>query len=405
MAPSVDVVCARLLAEARPTPVTFVEAADAVGRVVAYPLRALHPLPAFDASVMDGYAVRAADVVVGAALPVAGESAAGRPFRGRLATERAARISTGAAVPAGADAVIPQEWTSPAGSAIRVDRVAPSFGPGTFVRPAGSDVRAGAVLLRAGDTVGPGEAALAAAAGHVRLPVRARPIVEILCTGDEIHPPGRRPPPGGIVGTNDLMLAAQVREAGGQPRILPVVPDDDGALAQALAGVQRRNPHVLVTSGGISVGPHDRVRPALEALGARCLFHGIALRPGRPTAAFTWGPTVVCALPGNPASTFVTFELLVRPLLRAMLGAPPHRAPASVPLACSVVPEATREHVMRARWSGDGRRAVPLAHQASGDLSSIAGATLLLRVPADCDRRPIPPGTPLRAIHLPERWT
>ena len=406
MALSVDAACDRLLAAARATRVDVVDLAAAAGRTAAYDLRARDPLPAFPASVMDGYAVRAASVDPGTVLEVAGESAAGHPHAGPLPSGAAVRISTGAALPAGADAVVPQEWTErlDGGACVRLVEVPSDFGPGTFVRAVGSDVPAGAVVVPAGRSLGPGDLALAAAAGHVRLPVRARPQVAILSTGDELHPPGRRPPPGGVVSTNDLTLSLQVREAGGLSSVHPPAADDRHALEAALRRIRETRPDVLVTSGGISVGPHDLVRPVLEGLGARCLFHGLTLKPGRPAAAFDWDGIVVCALPGNPASTFVTFELLVRPLLRAMVGAPPHRRRRRVRLARAVVPERSREHVLRARWTPKGR-ALPLHTQASGALSSLAGAELLLRIPADPRRTPLPPGCEVEAVELPERWS
>ncbi|RMG94333.1 MAG: molybdopterin molybdenumtransferase MoeA [Deltaproteobacteria bacterium] len=403
MALSVDAARDRLLGVARKTPIEFVEVGSACGRTAGRALRARHPLPPHPASVMDGYAVRAAEVSRGGAFTVVGESAAGHPFAGTLPPSGAVRISTGAVLPAGADAVVPQEWTEVQEGTVRILRIPPDFGPGTFVRAEGSDVLAGAVVLEAGQPLGPGDVALAAAAGHERLPVHARPRVAFLPTGDEIYPPGATPPPGGIVGTNDLLVDAQVREAGGVTRTLPPVADDPKALAEALEGARRHGADVVVTSGGISVGPHDLVRPVLESLGATCIFHGLALKPGRPAAAFLWDRTIVCALPGNPASTFVTFELLVRPLLRAMVGAPWMRREVHLPLTRTVVPERTREHVLRARWTRDGR-ADPVATQASGDLSSLAAFDLLVRIPADPAQAPVVAGRRLPALVLPETW-
>ncbi len=282
-------------------------------------------------------------------------------------------------------------------------RLGPDFGPGTWVRAAGSDVAPGSLLVRAGTRLGPGEISLLGACGLARLPVRRAPRVAILCTGDELVAPGTVPRPGQIVGTNHLMLAAQVREAGGEPWILPPAPDDPdrlrASLARALDGAD-----LVVTSGGISVGPHDHVRPALQALGAQILFHRLPLRPGRPIAAARRGDRLTLALPGNPASTFVTFELFARPFLRACLGADPWRPTMGVRLLAPAARVRGREHLLRARLTADG--ATPLATQVSGDLRSLLAAHALLRVPARAPGEPrdLPAGAQVRALLLPREW-
>ena len=401
----VDAARALLLGLARRTPTASAPLERALGRFLAQDLRAPVPLPRWPVSVMDGWAVHAADARAGRALPVVGESAAGHPFEGELPAGTCARISTGAVLPAGADAVVPQEDADREGEAVRPDpsRLRQDFGPGTWVRAAGSDVAPGSLLVAGGTRLGPGEIALLGACGLARLPVRRPPKVAILCTGDELVAPGVRPRPGQIVGTNHLMLAAQVREAGAEPWILPPAPDAPGPLGEALAHALDRADLVL-TSGGISVGPHDHVRPALEALGAEILFHRLPLRPGRPMAAARRGQTLALALPGNPASTFVTFELFARPFLRACLGADPGRPTARVRLAAPALRAPGREHLVRAHLSGG--RATPLATQVSGDLRSLLSAHALLRVPPRTPGGPhhLPAGAEVTALLLPREW-
>lgn len=372
----------------------------AYARVLASPLHALADQPSAPLSVMDGYALRSGDLrdepgCAPTRLPVVGESAAGHPFLATLAPGTCVRISTGAVVPVGADAVVAQEDTRRCDDAVEVEFSAlarTQVEPGRHVRPIASDVAKGERLLDRGSELGPGELALLAGNGHVALPIVARPKLAILAGGDELVEIGRAPELGQIVATNGLMLAGQIVEAGGEPLELGRVADRPEALRDAIVRA-RDQADLLIASGGISVGDHDLVLPALRELGFELVFRRVRLRPGRPA---TFGllpregraPLPVLALPGNPASTLVAFELLARPLVRAMLGLPRRRwfRPRVVlELARPVEGERKRDHYVRVRIDEQGR-AEPLARQLSGALRSIADVDALVIVPAGRER-------------------
>jgi molybdopterin molybdotransferase len=390
---------ARVLAECAPLPLEQADPLAARGRVLAADVHARWPLPGADVSTMDGWAVRAADLSPGtpaALLRIAGESAAGHPQAAALAPGEAARISTGAVLPPGADAVIAQEDSERRDTDVHIDLArAGHVRPGLFVRRAGSDVEGGERLLSAGTVLGPGDLALAVAAGHVALPVHRAPWVGILCTGDELVPPGCAPGHGQVVSTNHVLLASQIREAGAIPFDLGLVGDDPDALREALArGLASAD--VLLTSGGISVGDHDLVFPALRELGLRPAFRRVRLRPGRPLTFGRLGEALVFALPGNPASTFVGFELFVRPALRKLAGHPrPLRPLRRLTLAAPAASAGKRAHYVRARLH-DGR-AEPLPNQASGALTSLRGCDALLAIPPGPD---LPAGAEVDALVL-----
>ena len=395
----------------------------AIGRALAEPCRARWSLPSAPLSIMDGYAIRSGDLI-GAreldaetlALELSHHSAAGHPSESRVSEGGCARIATGAVVPVGADAVVPQEDTRRIEleggrvliefSALALAQVA----PGRWIRPTGSDVREGELLLEAGAPIGPGEASLLAATGHVELAVARRPRVAILSSGDELVPIGHSPGRAQIVSTNTMMLAAMIAEAGGEALDLGAVPDRPAAVEAAIERA-RAEADLLVGSGGISVGDHDLVLPALERCGFELGFRRVALRPGRPTTygrlprspSRDMGPALpVLALPGNPASTLVAFELFARPLIRAMLGLAPHRwqrARRELVLAAPAEGDRRREHWVRAQIQADGR-ARPLAKQLSGALRSIANFDALLRVPAG--RESVPAGERLEAMIVRE---
>jgi molybdopterin molybdotransferase len=379
------------LADVAPLPPERVPLADALGRALAEDLVAEADLPAFDASTMDGYALRAADARrAGARLPVAFEVFAGEPAPGPLPEGACCRIFTGAPLPAGADAVEQQEQVRRAGRAAVFARPAER---GRFVRRRGSDVAAGRVAAPAGASLDPGTIALAAGVGRAEVLVHRRPRVVILPTGDEVVPVGRTPRPGQIVETNGHALAAAARDAGAEPILLPAASDDPAALARALASV--RGADALVTTGGVSVGARDLVRAALAAAGARLDFWRVAMRPGKPFAFGRWGAVAVFGLPGNPASALVTFELFVRPALRALAGLPgTGRLTVRARLASAQSKPPGLEVYLRARL----RVAVPLASQSSGDLSSAAGLDALAVLPAG--RARLARGAPVEAIVL-----
>lgn len=388
----------------------------AIGRVLARATHARWPLPSAPLSIMDGYAVRSCDLLDARAsgsatlvLEVASESAAGRPSADSLAPGTCMRIATGAVIPTGADAVVAQEDTrrvEPGRIELSSTALA-QIAPGRWIRPIGSDVADAELLLEPGVVIGGGEASLLAGAGHVDVAVRRRPVVAILSSGDELVPIGETPGRGQIVSTNAMLLATQIREAGGEPLELGFVPDTELAVRAAIErAIEQAD--LLVGTGGISVGDHDLMLPMLLQLGFEQRFRKLALRPGRPT---TFGqlprdagrsPLLVLALPGNPAATMVAFELLGRPLIRALLGLPRHRWQRpyrTVELAAAVEGDRVREHFARAKLDEHGR-AHPLSKQLSGALRSIADFDVLLRVPTGRTR--VEAGESLPALFLRE---
>lgn len=375
---------ARLLAAlsgVAPLPGERVPLAAAAGRALAEDLVAGMDLPSFDASTMDGYALRAADARrEGARLPVAFEVFAGASPPDSLPGGACCRIFTGAPLPEGADAVEQQEEVRRSGRSAAFLRAAVR---GRFVRRRGSDLRAGAIALPSGSVVDPGTIGLAAGLGRTALLVRRRPRVAILPTGDELVPAGRRPSPGRILESNGRALAAAAREAGADPVVLPIARDDAASLRKALAAAKGFD--ALVTIGGASVGTRDLVRGALAAAGARLHFWRVAMRPGKPFAFGRWGRTAVFTLPGNPASALVTFELFVRPALRALAGLPGDgRLRVTARLASAQEKPGELEVYLRARLrgAGGGFTVEPLPTQVSGNLSSAAGHDALAVLPA-----------------------
>lgn len=378
-----DDALARVLSACAPLPGERCDLLAAHGRVLAAPVAARFALPGADVSTMDGWAVRAGDLSPETSmieLAACGESAAGHPAPAALGPGQAARISTGAVVPPGADAVVAQEDVVRAGDRVRVDLArAGRVAPGHFVRRAGSDLVAGAAILSAGTALRPGDLALAAGAGHAELLVHRAPRVAVVCTGDELIPVGCPPGHGQVVSSNGLMLTCQAREAGARVSDLGLVRDDPAALRAALAAAAAAADVVLV-SGGISVGDHDLVWPTLLDLGAAPIFRRVRLRPGRPLAFARLGEALVFALPGNPASTFVGFELFARPALRRLGGhARVLRPRRGFRLAGPAEGAGRRTHCVRARLV-DGR-AEPLPSQVSGALTSLRGCDLLVLVP------------------------
>lgn len=375
------------LADVAPLPAERVPLDGAPGRALAEDLVAETDLPAFEAATMDGYALRAADArAAGARLPVAFEVFAGRPADAPLPGGACCRIFTGAPLPEGADAVEQQEQVRRAGRSAVFARPAVR---GRFVRPRGSDVPGGRVAVAAGTALDPGRVALAAALGRSELPVHRRPRVAILPTGDEIVPVGRTPRAGQIVETNGHALLAAARDAGAEPLLLPIAPDEPRALRRALEAAHGVD--ALVTTGGVSVGAKDHVRAALAAAGARIDFWRVALRPGKPFTFGRWGRTAVFGLPGNPTSSFVGFELFVRPALRALAGLRGSgRLRIAGRLAAAQEKPAGLEVYLRVRLEvvRGALVAVPLRSQTSADLSSTAGLDGLAVLPAARTRLP-----------------
>ncbi len=372
------------------------------GQVLGADVLAQWDLPSADVSVMDGYAARTTDLT--AAAPILtrlGESAAGHPMAETVPSGSAARISTGAVVPDGADVVIPQEDVRVHGDTLHVDREA--FGavePGRWIRRRGSDVREGDVVLSEGLRLRAGDLAMAASTGNVTLPVRRRPRVAIVSTGDELVPRGHTPPPGRVVSSNDLMLTAAITAAGGIPVDHGHAPDDAEGLATVLRGALDAD--LVVTTGGISVGDHDLVASTFASLGVTWAFHGIALRPGKPLAFGRCGEACVFGLPGNPASTFACFELFVASAIRRRLGVQQAAPPTCVvTLRTAARGAGARTHFVRARLHEDGS-ASALDTQTSGNLRSLCAVDCMIEVPAGVAG--LQPGDTATAYPTAPRW-
>ena len=365
----------------RPVGTERLALADALERNLAADVLARVDLPEFDNSAMDGYAVRAADVsgatkAAPRVLPLRGESRAGGPLPGPLAAGTTMRIFTGAPLPAGADAIVIQEDTHATGDQIAMHE---SAAPGDSVRPRGSDLAAGAVLVAKGARLGPGELGILAAQGFSAATVYRRPRVAILSTGDELRDISDPRDPGSIVNSNAYALAAQVRLAGGDPVILPNVPDDMDATLAALE--QGLTTDLLLTCGGVSVGDYDLVKAAYAKVGIVADFWKVRIKPGKPLTFGTRGRVPVVGLPGNPISAMVTFEALVRPGIRAMMGDPrPYRARHEARLAVAHRHGTGRLELARATVTLAAGRlvATPLRLQGSGSLPSMVGADALL---------------------------
>ncbi len=366
---------------------------QAVGRVLAEDVVARRDLPPFDNSAMDGYAVRAAELTGASAaapvtLPLRGESRAGGPLPPPLEPGAVMRIFTGAPLPAGADAVVMQEETERRGEAIAI-RQAPT--PRQHVRERAGDLSSGAVALRRGTRLGPGEVGLLASQGVAAVSVARAPRVALLSTGDELRDVSDPEEPGTIVNSNAYALAAQVVEAGGVPWIQPIAPDRLEPIVERLREGLRAD--VVLSIGGVSVGEYDLIHQALAAVGIEQRFWKVAMKPGKPLSfACHQGPSggvPVIGLPGNPVSAMVTFEVFVRPGLRRMLGDPrPYRTTAEVALAHEHRRKPGRTELARATLEDDGTGLSARLHplQGSGSLPSMVGVEALLVLPADRDR-------------------
>ncbi len=375
---------ARILDGAGRLGVETVSLEASLGRVLAQTITAPRPQPPFDASAMDGWAIRRADYAPGKAFAIAGESAAGKAYPHEVRTNQAVRIFTGAPVPAGADLVVIQEEAVRDGDTVRFEA---GETPKSNTRPAGGDFQAGDVLLEPGVVIDPWRLSLIASAGLGEVAVARRPRVAILATGDELVPPGASPRPDQIFESGSFSLVALVQAWGGEAFRLTAAADDATAIAAAVSSrASREGPveaDLIVTIGGASVGDHDLVKPALKTLGLELAVETIAVRPGKPT----WSGRLsdgrrVLGLPGNPASALVCAELFLRPLLAALAGGDAEVRLLPARLAAALPATGPREHWMRAALSVDpeGRT---IAHvfpdQDSSLVSVFARADALLR--------------------------
>lgn len=374
---TVEEALARILEHARPGSAEEVAIEAAAGRRLAEPAVSRTDLPPFPSSAMDGYAVRA-DETPGT-LPVAFRVAAGRASPRTLPPGSCAAIATGAVVPEGADAVVPLERARLEGEEVVV---AEPVLRGAHIRMRGGDVRAGETILDAGTLLGPAQIGALAAGGIASVSCRARPRVAVVATGSELQQPGLPLAPGQIYESNSLLLATALTSAGAVVDRIAVVDDDVAAHRGALErGLEY---DVLVTSGGVSVGPHDLVRSVERELGVEEVFWGVAVKPGKPLSFGVRGSTLVFGLPGNPVSALVGAVLFVRPALDVLQGAPTP-APAYEPgvLAATVRRSAERDEFVRARRlrGGDEVLLEPIVGQESHMIVHAAAADALVHVP------------------------
>jgi len=312
---SVEEAQREILGRVRVLPSERVDVLAALGRVLAEPIRSTRRIPPWPNSSMDGYAVRAADVRPSATLRVVGRVVAGSLPTRAVGAGEAVRIFTGAPLPSGADAVIPQEDVDARDGVIALRS---AVEPGAYVRPAGEDVREGDLVLEPGRAIGAAEIGILATLGRTQVAVGRRPRVAVLSTGNELADLGTEPTPAQIPNSNTYALMAQVMETGGVPLNLGVVPDRLDAIAERIS--QGAEADVLVSSAGVSVGELDLVREALVNAGAELHLWKVDMRPGKPITFGSLGGKPVFGLPGNPVSAMVTFELFVRPMLLAMQG-------------------------------------------------------------------------------------
>jgi molybdopterin molybdotransferase len=374
----VDDYRARVAALLTTTPVESRPVLDCVGLVLGEDLVSPVALPPFDNSAMDGYAVRAADVTEPVELPVDEDIPAGRTDVVPLLPGTAHRIMTGAPMPPGADTVVKVEDTD--GGEHRV-AIHAGAAPGTHIRRTGEDVKEGAVVLRAGTVLGASQLGLAAATGRGELPVHRPVRVLILSTGTELVAPGEPLLPGQIYESNSVLLAAAVREIGGDPTVLRFVPDDVAAFHDAIAA-HLGTVDVLVTSGGVSAGAYEVVKDALTGQGVE--FLKVAVQPGGPQGSGTFKGLPVVTLPGNPVSAALSFELFLRPTLLAAMG---HRvvdrARVRVRSAGKLrSPSARRQY--RRGWL-EGETVTPIGGPGSHLLASLAASNCLIEVPEDAE--------------------
>ena len=391
---SVDEALARILARVETLPAEPVAVADASDRVSTDTVLSAVDVPSFRSSSMDGYAVRSADLP--GSLTIVDRSAAGRPSGTTLGVGEAIEISTGAVVPDGADSVVPIERVDVAGETVTVPEPVPTR---DNIREPGGDVRSGSVLLSPGDVLTPARLGALAACGIERVMTHRAPRVTVVVTGTELRPPGSALTRGQIFESNGIMLSAVLAASGAVVTRLAATEDTEEAHAASLE--QALAADVVVTSGGVSVGPHDLVRRVQARLGVEEVFWGVAMRPGKPLAFGCRGRTLVFGLPGNPVSALVGALLFVRPALLALTGhpdpAPPFRPGV---LVASIPQRPERDDFVRARvtWGEEGALVDPIVGQESHMIAHTAAATGLAWIPRGPGSLPV--GSRVRFLPL-----
>ncbi|WP_454686079.1 molybdopterin molybdotransferase MoeA [Agrobacterium leguminum] len=349
----VDEAMRRLLDAAAPvTESETLPLAECDGRVLSADLIARLTQPPFDASAMDGYALRSADAAaIGSVLTVIGQAAAGHAFTGTVGEGQAVRIFTGAPVPQGADTILIQEDAE----VLEGGKIRTAFDvtAGRHIRPRGQDFTEGEAALTAGRELGFTDLTLAAAMNHAALTVYRRPRIAILATGDELLPPGSAPQPAQIIASNTFGVAALARQAGAEVVDLGIIADDDRLIRAAIGKAVAAKVDVLVTLGGASVGDHDLVQAALKAEGMQLDFWRIAMRPGKPLMVGSIGAMQVLGLPGNPVASLVCGLLFLEPLLRSIARRAPLQRTTTARTATPLKANDHRQDYLRARFSTD----------------------------------------------------
>lgn len=384
----VDDALALLLSEQEPSRTETVALHDAGARVLATPIQAGFNQPPFDASAMDGYAIRYCDAEnLPCTLKVIGQSAAGKGFSGIVQSGEAVRIFTGAPLPQGADTVVIQENTRQNGDEVTLTENAEK---GRHIRLCGLDFRDGEILLQTGHVLDPASLSLAAASGHAQVEVYSQPLTAILATGNELVPAGTKPAADQIVSSNSYGVAEIIRRNGGCVQDLGIVPDDLERIEQAVRNTTRSGADILVTLGGASVGDHDLVHKALINCGVELGFYKITMRPGKPLmfgrlARDGRKPLLVLGLPGNPVSSLVCSYVFLAPLVAKLAGKSPHTYQTRASLTKAMPVNGNRRDYVRATLSRDDQGellATPLPVQDSSMLTVITRAdALLIREP------------------------
>ncbi len=374
-------------------PIERIPLADARSRFLAENIVATNFLPPFDNSAMDGFAARSKELP--ATLPIVAKVAAGQVLTDAIPERVAIRIMTGAPIPQGLDTVVIQEDAKVEGSMVML----PASPVGENIRRAGEDVSAGDIAVRAGERLNAAELGLLAALGLKEVPVARAPRVALIATGDELVSAGQTAGPGQIIDSSAHTLAALIPGCGGIATYVGIAKDDPITMAALIASAMDHD--VVITTGGVSVGDRDHVRAALKSAGVELELWKVAMKPGKPFSFGMNGRVPVFGLPGNPVSTFVAFELFVRPALLAMQGAAVTARPrAPVHLVRGYRKQAGRTHFVRARVVRNGEHLIahPHAKQGSAILSSLVGCNALVELPADATE--ILPNTKVPAILL-----